>query len=204
MAWTYTTLKQAIQDYVESDETTFVNNLDIIIKQAEDRILKEVQLPDFRRNVTGTLTASDQYLGAPTDFLSPYSLALDNSGSEFLLFKDVNFIREAYPTVSGEGVPKVYAIFDDDFFIVGPTPDANYQVELHYFHRPASIVDADTSWLGTNSESTLLYGCVVEAYRFLKGDGDLMAMYTESYMSALQNLKILGEARSKTDSYRRR
>ena len=123
MALTYTTLKQAIQDYTESSETTFVNNLDLIIKQAEDRILKSVQLPDFRINKTGTMTSGNQYLTMPSDFLAPYSLAVDDSGYEYLIFKDVNFIREAYPDSSTSGPPKYYAIFDEDTFIVGPTPD---------------------------------------------------------------------------------
>ena len=122
MAWTYTTLKSAIQDYLETTETTFVNNLGTIISQAENRILKTVQLPDFRKNTTGTMTASNAYLATPTDFLAPYSLALDNSGYEYLLFKDVNFIRAAYPVASTTGVPKYYGLFDDDSFIVGPIP----------------------------------------------------------------------------------
>ena len=202
MAWTYTTLLQAIQDYLENDEATFVANIPVIVKQAEDRILKAVQLPNFRKNSTGTLTTSDQYLGIPTDFLAPYSLSVDNSGATFLLFKDVNFIREVYPSASTEGVPKYYAIFEDDFFILGPTPDSTYTVELHYFYRPTSIVDGATSWLGTNAESTLLAACLLEAYIFLKGDPDLMAVYEKRYEQALIDLKELAGIRSKTDSYR--
>lgn len=202
MAWTYSTLSQALQDYMESDEPTFVNNIPIIIKQAEDRILKSVQLPDFRKNVTGTTTLNDQYLGIPNDFLAPYSLAVDNSGYEFLLFKDVNFIREVYPDNTSASVPKYYAIFDDQFFIMGPTPNAAFAVELHYFYKPPSIVDAGTSWLGTNAESSLLYGSLVEAYTFLKGDQDIMNFYQTRYDRALANLKLLGEGYNKTDSYR--
>jgi hypothetical protein len=202
MAWTYTTLSQAIQDYMQSDETTFVTDMPIIVKQAEDRILKDVQLPDFRKNVGGLLTSGDQYLCYPEDMLSPYSLAIDNSGFEFLLFKLVSFIREAYPIVATTGVPKHYAIFDDGNFIIGPTPNAGYSIELHYFYRPESIVTASTSWLGTHAESALLYGCLVEAYTFLKGDQDLMAKYQERYDKALQSLKVLGEGRLKTDEYR--
>ena len=204
MALTYTTLKQAIQDYTESSETTFVSNLDLIIKQAEDRILKSVQLPDFRVNKTGNMTSGNQYLTMPTDFLAPYSLAVDDSGYEYLIFKDVNFIREAYPASSTSGTPKYYAIFDENTFIVGPTPDENFTVELHYFYKPTSITASDdgTSWLGTNAESVLLYGCLVEAYTFLKGDADLLQVYAARYEGALADLKSLGEGYSTTDSYR--
>jgi hypothetical protein len=202
MAWTSTTLKQAIQDYCETNETTFVNNLDNIILQAEDRILKTVQLPDFRKNSTGIITGNDQYLGWPGDFLAPYSLAVDNSGYEFLIFKDVNFIRQAYPTTSTTGVPKYYATFQEGFFIVGPTPNQNYAVELHYFYKPQSITTAGTSWLGSNAESSLLYGCLVEAYTFLKGDADMMQIYMQRYEDALGKLKVLGEGYNRTDSYR--
>jgi hypothetical protein len=204
MALTYTTLKQAIQDYTESSETTFVNNLDLIIKQAEDRILKSVQLPDFRVNKTGNMTSGNQYLTMPSDFLAPYSLAVDDSGYEYLIFKDVNFIREAYPDSSTSGTPKYYAIFDEDTFIVGPTPDENFTVELHYFYKPTSITASGdgTSWLGTNAESVLLYACLVEAYTFLKGDADLLQLYSARYQDALMDLKSLGEGYSTTDSYR--
>ena len=204
MAWTFTTLKQAIQDYTQNSETTFVNNLSVIITQAEDRILKSVQLPDFRKNSTGITTSGNAYLATPTDFLAPYSLAIDNSGYEFLLFKDVNFIREAYPSSSTEGVPKYYGLFSDANFIIGPTPQSNYNVELHYFYKPESItVSSDgTSWLGTNAESSLLYGCLVESYTFMKGNPELMQVYNTRYMEALENLKALGEGYSTTDSYR--
>ena len=204
MAFTLTTLKTAIQDYLQTTETTFVNNLDVIIKQAEDRILKSVQLPDFRINRTGTMTASNQYLSTPTDFLAPYSLAVDNSGYEYLIFKDVNFVREAYPSASTTGVPKYYALFDDETFIVGPTPNSGFTVELHYFYRPESITTAasGTSWLGSNAESSLLSGCLLEAYTFLKGDPDLMQLYATRYEDALGKLKSLGEGYSTTDSYR--
>jgi len=159
MAWTFTTLKSAIQDYLETTETTFVSNLTVIIKQAEDRILKSAQLPDFRKNSLGTTSDGNKYLSCPSDFLAPYSLAINNSGYEFLLFKDVNFIREAYPVSTTEGVPKCYALFDDANFILGPTPNANFDAELHYFHKPESITasSSGTSWLGTNAESALLY-----------------------------------------------
>ena len=204
MAWTFTTLKTAIQDYLETSDSTFVSSLPTIITQAEDRILKSVQLPDFRVNKTGTMTSGNPYLQTPSDFLAAYSMAVDNSGYEYLLFKDVNFVRALYPDESATGVPKYYALFDDASFIVGPTPNANFTVELHYFYKPESITTAasGTSWLGTNAESTLLYGCLVEAYTFLKGDPDLMQLYMGRYDDALAKLKSLGEGYNTTDSYR--
>jgi len=204
MAWTYTTLKSAIQDYLETTETTFVDDLGTIITQAENRILKTVQLPDFRKNTTGTMTASNAYLATPSDFLAPYSLALDNSGYEYLIFKDVNFIRAAYPVASTTGVPKYYGLFDDDSFILGPTPGSGYTSELHYFYKPESITAASsgTSWLGDNAELALLYASLVESYSFLKGEADLMQMYEGRYQEAVQQLKNLGEGYSTTDSYR--
>lgn len=204
MAFTYTTLKQAIQDYVESSETSFVNNLPTIIQQAEERILKRCQLPDFRKNVTGSVASGNQYLIMPSDFLTPYSMAIDNSGYEYLLLKDVNFIRQAYPASSTQAPPKYYGIFSETSFIVGPTPDAAYAVELHYFYKPESISASatGTSWLGDNAESALLYGCLVEAYTYLKGDPDLMQLYAMRYEEALSRLEELGEGYSTTDSYR--
>ena len=204
MAFTFTTLKSAMQDYLQNTETTFVNDLATIIVQAENRILKSVQLPDFRKNTTGTMTSDNAYLSTPTDFMAPYSLALDNSGYEFLLFKDVNFIREAYPVSSTTATPKYYALFDDDSFILGPTPNSNYSVELHYFYKPTSITTYGdgTSWLGDNAETVLLYGCLVEGYTFMKGEPDLLAVYEKQYQDALMNLKSLGEGYSTTDSYR--
>ena len=204
MAFTFTTLKTAIQDYVESNESTFVTDLPTIITQAEERILKSVQLPDFRKNATGTTTQSNQYLAVPSDFLATYSLSIDNSGYEFLIRKDVNFIREAYPVASTTGVPKHYALFNEQAFILGPTPNANYSAEIHYFYKPESITVASdgTSWLGTNAENALLYGCLVEAYTFLKGDPDLMHPYATRYNEALEELKALGEGYNTTDSYR--
>jgi len=204
MAWTYTTLQNAIKDYLQNSETTFENNLANMIVQAENRILKSVQLPDFRKNTTGTMTSDNAYLSTPTDFMSPYSLALDNSGYEFLIFKDVNFIREAYPVSTTTATPKYYAMFDDASFILGPTPNSNYTVELHYFYKPTSITtSADgTSWLGNNAETALLYGCLVEGYTFMKGEPDVFAAYQKQYEDALMQLKSLGEGYSTTDSYR--
>ena len=202
MSLTYTQLKQAMQDYTESNETTFVANIDLMIKQAEDRILKTVQLPDFRKNVTGTTQINVQYLEVPSDFLAPFSLACDNSGYEYAIFKDVSTIRSMYPDNTYTGVPKYYGLFSDDYFILGPTPSAAFDAELHYFYRPESIVTAENSWLGDNAESVLLYGCLVEAYTFLKGDSDLLSIYAGRYGEALEKLNVLGKGYSMTDSYR--
>lgn len=204
MAFTYTTLKQTIQDYLETTETTFVSNLPNIITQAEERILKEIQLPDFRKNVTGSLSADNEYLSTPTDYLAIYSLAVDNSGYEYLLNKDVNFVREAYPVSTVTGVPKYYAIFNETTIIVAPTPSSSFNVELHYFYRPESITVAvsGTSWLGDNAENALLYGSLVESYTFLKGDPDLLQLYKVQYDEAVNRLKTLGEGYGTTDSYR--
>lgn len=202
MAWTYDTLSAAIQSYIESNEENFVDNMPVIVQQAEDRILKNAQLPEFRKNVTGSVTGSDQYLGIPDDYLSPYSLALDADGFKFLIFKEVNFVRQAYPNIGFEGVPKYYSIFSSTFFLIGPTPDQNYAAELHYFYRPESIVTAGTSWLGDNAESTLLYGCLVEAYTYTKGTPDKVKLVDARYKEALDKLKLLGEGRNSTDSYR--
>ena len=204
MAFTFTTLKTAIQDYLESSETTFVNNLPLIIQQAEQRILRTAQIPDLRKNVTGTLSKGNPYLAMPTDFLAPYSLAIENSGSEFLLFKDVNFMREAYPVSTTEGVPKYYSIFDAYNFIVAPTPSANYAAELHFMFEPESITVSATgkSWLGTNAEMTLLYACLVEGYTFLKGETQQMEWYNARFEDAVSRLKSLGEGYDTTDNYR--
>jgi|TARA_R110000787_G_scaffold152891_1_gene266784 hypothetical protein len=204
MAFTYTTLKQTIQDYLETTETTFVSNLPNIITQAEERILKEVQLPDFRKNVTGSLSSDNEYLSTPTDYLAIYSLAVDNSGYEYLLNKDVNFIREAYPVSTVTGVPKYYSLFNESTIIVAPTPSSSFDVELHYFYRPESITVAasGTSWLGDNAENALLYGSLVESYTFLKGDADLLQLYMSQYADAVSRLKTLGEGYGTTDSYR--
>ena len=203
MAWTYTTLTQAIKDYVQTTETTFVNNIDVFIQQAETRIVRRAGLPVFRKNTTGTMTTDNQYLGVPTDFLSPYSLAISSGGSyEYLLTKDVNFIREAYPASATTGAPKYYAIFDNDAFILGPTPDADYTSELHYHYKPASITSVSPSWLGTNAPDVLLYGSLIEAYVFLKGEPDLLQQYMERYETALQLLIVEADGKDRTDAYR--
>lgn len=202
MAWTSAELKAAIQDYLETNEATFVAELDNIIRQAEERILKRCQLSVFKKNQVGSLSQSNQYLSKPDDYLSPYSLAIDNVGYSYLLLKDANAIRELYPDASATGEPKLYASFDVSNFIIGPTPDADYTVELHYFYRPESITTAGTSWLGSNAENALLYGCLVEGYTFLKGDPDLIDIYTNRYREAVSRLKEFGEGFETTDNYR--
>ena len=205
MAWTFTPLKTAIQDYVDNTETTLVNNLDEMIRIVETRIFYAVQLPMFRRNVTGSLTSGGQYLSQPTDFIAALSFAVTSGNNRtYLLPKDVNYINEAYPDSTETGLPKYYGIFDDDFFIVGPTPDSGYSTELHYAYQPESITvsSSGTSWLGDNAEDALLYGCLVEAYTFMKGEPDLITNYTERFAAALQRLGNLGEARNRRDQYR--
>ena len=203
---TYAELKSLIQNYLENTESTFVTDLPQIIQQAENRILRTVKLPVFRKNVSGTLTSDNEYLATPTDFLSNYSLSFTSSSKQtFLLFKDVNFIREAYPNRATTSAPKHYALFDNSSFIVGPTPDSNYTVELHYFYSPDSITagaDSATTWLSTNAKNTLLYGSILEGYTYMKGEPDLMALYEKRYEQALARLKELGEAENTRDQYR--
>ena len=204
MAWTFTTLKTAIQDYTNNTETTFNNNLDDFIVTTEDRIQKLVSLPFSRKNVTGTLTTSNEYLASPSDFLAPHSLAVNNSGYEFLSYKDVAFIRQAYPNSSVTGVPKYYARFDDDTFLLAPTPNADFSVELHYEYKPQSITESSdgTSWLGTNAPDCLLYGSLIEAYIFMKGEPDIMAAYDKRFSEAVSRLKNLAEGKNTKDNYR--
>ena len=206
MSWTYTTLKSAIQDYTQNTESTFVADLAIIIQQGEDRIIKSVELPNFRKNVTGSLTNGNQYLTAPDDYLYPFSLAVldDSNNYSYLISTDVSFIREAYPSASSTGVPKHYAQFDDSSFIVGPSPNANLNVELHYYYIPTSIsASADgTSWLGTNTPELLLYASLVEAYTFMKGEPDIMASYEKRFQEALQRLTLLSDGYNRKDAYR--
>ena len=207
MSFTFTTLKTAIQDYTENTETTFVNNLSTLIKQAENRINGAVQLPDYRKNQTASVTADNPYLVLPDDFLYPYSLAVLDSSSNysFLLNKDVNFIREAYPaSASNTGLPEFYAQFDDTHFILAPTPDSTYTVELHYFYLPESITASSdgTSWLGTNAPDALLFGSLVEAYIFMKGEADVLQIYETRFKEALEKLIIENDGRNRKDAYR--
>ena len=204
---TYSELKSLIQNYLQNTETTFVNDLPKIIEQAEERILKTVRLPVFRKNVTGQLATGNKYLATPTDFLDNFSLSLaviNGSNQEFLYYKDVNFIREAYPNASTTGTPKHYGLFDDTSFIVGPTPDSDYSVELHYFYRPASITagaDSGTTWLATNAVNALLYGSLLESYVYMKGEPDVMNMYEKRFLEALGRLKSLAEGENTVDNY---
>ena len=206
MSFTYATLKTAIQNYTENDETTFTNNLDTFIKSAEERILKNAELSLFRKNVSGTMTSSNQYLGCPTDFLAPFSLSYTSSSvKSFLDFKDVNFVQTFNPNSATTGTPRYYAQFDVDSFIIGPTPDSSYTSELHYFYRPTSLTagSADgTTWLSLNATQAMLYGCLIEAYTFMKGEPDLMQEYEMRFSEAMVAIKMLGESKEVTDQYR--
>ena len=212
MSFTYAELKTAIQNYTENTETTFVNSLDIFIKNTEERILKIAQLEVFRKNQTGTLTpysadnTNSQFLTLPNDFLAPFSLSYTkDSVKEFMLFKDVNFLQSFNPNNATTGEPRYYAQYDITHFILAPTPDAAYSVELHYFYRPASITsggETDTTWLSTNAEMALLYGALIEAYIYMKGEQDVMAMYNSRFQEAMIGVKMLGEAKEVTDEYR--
>lgn len=207
MSFTYGQLKQALQDYLETSETSFVNNLPLFIRLSEERILKNVQLTLFRKNATATTGVGNQYLAVPSDFLAPFSLSYagDNGDKTFVEFKDVSFIQEYNPDASTTGAPKYYAQFDNSNFILSPSPNDDYQMELHYFYRPASLTagpDDGTTWLSINAELTLFYGAMVEAYLFLKGDPDLMASYDKRFQESLVGLKMLGEAKQVTDEYR--
>ena len=200
---TYDELVAAIKDYANNTETAFVAAIPTFVKQAEQRIYRSVNLPVNRKNVAGTLTDGNQYLTMPTDFLLPLSLSITSSSNQiFLLNKDSNFIRSTYPNASTKGTPKYYATFASDSFIIGPTPDANYVTELHYYYQPASIVDTSPSWLGTNADTVLLYGSLVEAYTYMKGDADMMQLYQQRYQEALQLLKVQAEGRMTGDEYR--
>ena len=198
----YTELKANIEDICENSFTDA--QLAMFTEQAEQKIFNTVQIPALRKNQTGNLTASNKYLATPSDFLWNYSLAvIDGDGAyHFLINKDVNFIREAYPTPTSTGLPKHYAYFDDDTFIVGPTPDANYSVEIHYGYYPESIVTAGTTWLGDDFDSALLNGALVEAIRFMKGEPDLVANYEKLYVQAIALLKNLGDGKLREDAYR--
>lgn len=206
MTMTYGELKQAIQDYTENDEATFVNNIPLFIRLTEERILKNVQLNLFQKNQFGNMTSSNEYLAAPSDFLAPFSLSIDVDGDkEFLLFKDLDFVQSYSPDATVTGQPKYYAQFDKDNFIIGPTPDANYTVDIHYLYRPTSLTagsDSGTTWLSENAEITLLYGALIEAYTYMKGQPDLMAMYNQRFGEGVMRLKNLGEAQETNDEYR--
>ena len=205
MAFTFTTLKTAIQDYTQNSETTFVNNLSRFIINAEERIFKEVQLDVFRKNVNGDLTSGNKFLTKPTDYLSTFSLSIINSSETvFLLRKHPTFLQDYTHNPSTTGVPQYYADFDETTFIVAPTPSSALTAELHYYHKPTSITATSdgTSWLGTNAELALLYASLVEAYTFMKGEADMFQIYNARYQEALAYLKNLGEGKNTRDEYR--
>ena len=204
MAMTYSELVAAINSYSENSfDTTDINTF---IEQAEQRIFNTVQLPDLRRNQVGNTTSGNKYLTTPSDWLATYSLAVIDSNNEYtyLLNKDVNFIRESFPDTDSAfyGKPQYYGIWDDNTFILGPTPDQNYTVELHYFYYPTSIVTAGTSWLGENFDTALFYGSLLEAATYLKAEPDVIANYTQRYTEALSMLKQLGDGKDRRDAYR--
>jgi hypothetical protein len=209
----YTELQAAICDYTQNFEQDFVANIPVFVQQAEQRIFNTVQFPSLRRNVVGEMSANNKYLTCPDDFLAAYSLAVVGAdGSyEYLLNKDVNFIRQAYPSPTSTGIPKYYALFGPSFststglsFILGPTPDATYGVELHYFFYPVSISTAESgrTWLGDNFDSVLLYGALVEAVTFMKGEADIVSLYNSKYTEALALAKRLGDGMERQDAYR--
>ena len=213
----YTQLTAAICDYTQNFDQDFIDNIPVFVKQAEQRIYNTVQFPSLRKNVTGVTTTNNKYLSAPSDFLAVYSLAvIDDIGAyEYLLNKDVNFIRQAYPTPTSTGLPRYYALFgpsttndaspiitNELSLILGPTPDAIYSVELHYYYYPESIVTAGETWLGDNFDSVLLYGSLVEAITFMKGEADMVQLYNTKYTEALGLAKRLGDGMERQDAYR--
>ena len=215
----YATLFETIKGYVENDfpntswtdsagtgtvTLTSTEQINTFIQEAEQRIYNTVQLLDLRKNVTGNVTSGNKYLAVPTDWLANFSLAvIDASGNySYLLNKDVNFIRESFPNPTDTGIPTHYSFFDENSYILGPTPDSSYAVELHYFYYPQSIVTASTSWLGDNFDSVLLYGALLEAYTFMKGEPEIIANYQKRYDDAMGMLKQLGEGKNRQDMYR--
>ena len=217
----YTQLTDAICDYTQNFDTDFIDNIPVFVQQAEERIFNTVQFPALRKNQYSLITTNNKYVSLPNDFLSVFSLALvtgvvganlDTGTYEYLLNKDVNFIRQAYPSPNDTGEPKYYALFGPTILnsaittelslILGPTPDAGYYVELHYFYYPESIVTAGTSWLGDNYDPVLLYGSLVEAITFMKGEADMVALYNGKYTEALAQAKRLGDGLERGDAYR--
>jgi hypothetical protein len=198
----YSELVAEIQSYTENQFQ--VADINTFIEQAEQRIYNAVQFPAIRKNMTGTTTSGNKYLTCPPDWLATFSMAvIDASGNyTYLLDKDVNFIRSAYPSPTSTSLPEYYALFDQNTFILGPTPDGNYTVELHYYYYPESIVTAGTTWLGDNFDSALLYGALLEAYTYMKGEADVLANYKARYDEAMFLLKQLGDGKNRRDAYR--
>jgi len=207
----YTALSNAIQAYTENTEASFIAEIPVFVQQAEQRIYNSVQFPSIRKNVLGVTTTNNKYLECPSDFLAVYSMAvIDAAGEyEYLLNKDVNFIRQAYPQPTDTAIPRYYALFGPQStnaaelsFILGPTPNAIYNIELHYYYYPQSIVTAGTTWLGDNFDTVLLYGSLVEAYTYMKGEQDMMSLYNGKYQEALALAKRLGDGMERQDAYR--
>jgi len=207
MSFTYGQLKTAVQDYTENDETSFVTSIPTFIRMAEERILKNVQLSLFRKNATTNFISGKKYLPCPSDFLAPFSMAFikTNGDKEFMDFKDVSFLQTYTPDDTTTGEPRYYAIFDVDNFIVAPTPNSAYASELHYYYRPQSLTaltDSGTTWLSENAEMALLYGSLIEAYIYMKGEQDVLGMCAGRFQEAITGIKMLGEAKETTDQYR--
>ena len=200
----YTELTAAIKEYTDNTETTFVSNIPNFVKQTEERIYRSILIPELRKNVTTSLSTSNRLLAKPTDFLAVFSIAVVDGSSNysFLLPKDVNFIREAYPATATSGLPVYYSLFDGDNFLIAPTPDSTYTVQLHYYYDPPSIVTSSTSWLGDNAETALLYGSLLEAYSFMKGEPDIVSFCKTRYEEALASVQQLADGRNKRESYR--
>jgi hypothetical protein len=205
MAWTYDALVQAIKDFTQYDETSFNNNIDTFIQNAEERILFAVDLTVFRKNQTGNLTLNNKYLTVPSDYLSSFSLSVTANGStNFLLQKDVEYLQEYNPT-GATGVPKYYAVFDINTFLIAPVPAEAYPVEIHYYYRPESLTTtsgSETTWISDYAQEALLYGSLIEAYIYMKGEQDLIATYDKRFNEALARLKNYGEGREDIDAYR--
>ncbi len=208
MSYTYAQLKSAIQNYADNSETTFVASIPDFIESAEQTILNSIDLQYFRKNVTGLTsgTGTNPYLQVPSDYLASFSLSvLNGTTKEFLLEKDVNFVQSFNPT-SATGVPRYYAYFDINNFILAPTPAAVYTAELHYFYRPnslTSLVDSGSTWLRTHAPNAMLYGSLIEAYIYMKGEPDIMKSYQDRFLQSLERLKDYGEARENSDAYRK-
>jgi len=204
--YTYTTLRQAVQDYTDNTEATFIANIDSFITQTEERILKSVPLEVFRKNAETNIVAGNKYVPKPTDWLYSFSLSIGSGSSkEFLLNKDTNFIQEFWPDASDTGFPRYYADFDLTNFIVAPTPDDSYEAELHYFFRPVSLVDepSGATWLSQNAPTAMLYGALVEAYIFMKGEPDMIGAYDQRFNQSLTALNGFAQAVEGLDFYRR-
>ena len=205
MSFTLTTLTASIQEWTQNDEATFVAEIPFFIKNAEERIFKVVDLDYFRKNVTGTMTSGNKFLEKPSDYLATFSLSyVKDSANVFLLQKDVNYIQEFTPNPSTTGSPRFYSSFDVDTFIIAPTPDSSYAVELHYYYRPASLTtdNSGSTWISTNAPDALLYASLVEAYTFMKGESDLIQLYTARFTEAMSRLKVYGEGQENTDAFR--